>query len=53
MLISVMDLFPVYDLFPNIIGNTTGLSRERANPGVTDGMYYFCWAVCCHVFGFL
>ena len=21
--------------------------------GVTDGIYYFCWAVCCHVFGSL
>ena len=44
MLISVMDLFPVYDLFPDITGkyqlfpdfptalSKTGFSREYANP---------------------
>ena len=52
MLISVMDLFPVYDLFPDITGKNqffsdfptalskTDFSRERANSG-TRRLEYF------------
>ena len=46
VLISQLTFRPFF-----IVGVKYPLFYLRA--GVTDGMYYFCWAVYCHVFGSL